>query len=82
MTAGGVLYGAGKILEGVGRGLAVGPEVVANAMNPEQAKQQPAEAPKQEERQDSPPQPQPQPKPQPKPKRKRKPRRPKPKSDD
>ena len=52
MTAGGVLYGAGKILEGVGRGLAAGPEVVANALNPEQAKQQPAEAPKPEEKQD------------------------------
>ena len=78
MTAGGVLYGAGKILEGVGRGLAVGPEAVANAMNPEQAKQQPAEAPKQEEKQNFPPQPQSQHKP----KRKRRPRKPKSKSDD
>ena len=76
MTAGGVLYGAGKILEGVGRGFAAGPEAVANAMNPEQAKQQPAEAPKPEEKQNSPPQPQH------KPKRKRKPRKPKPKSND
>ena len=76
LTAGGVLYGAGKILEGVGRGLAVGPEAVANAMNVEQVKQQPAEAPKSEEKQNSPPQPRH------KPKRKRKPRKPKPKSND
>ena len=81
MTAGGVLYGAGKILEGVGRGLAVGPEAVANAMKPEQAKQQPAEArEKEEEKHNFPPQPQAQSKP--KPKRKRKPRKPKSKSDD
>ncbi|KAM5538141.1 hypothetical protein V8D89_008195, partial [Ganoderma adspersum] len=47
-TAGGVVYGAGKLLEGVGRGLAVGPEAVANAMNQEQA--EPAETPKKEEK--------------------------------
>ena len=31
LTAGGVVYGAGKVLEGVGRGLAAGPEAAFKA---------------------------------------------------
>ena len=68
VTVGGVVYGAGKVLEGVGRGLAAGPEAAFNAADPNQGTQNTTEAPK------------PKPKPKQKPTHKSKPKGPKPKS--
>ncbi|KAI1789428.1 hypothetical protein LXA43DRAFT_579507 [Ganoderma leucocontextum] len=59
VTVGGVVYGAGKVLEGVGKGLASGPEAAFNAADPDKGEQKPTATPKRKRQSKSKPKPKP-----------------------